>query len=100
MSGIIVSLQSQLGNFSLDVNFEAPARGVTALFGRSGSGKTSVLRAVAGLVRTPRGFVRINRETWQDGTRFIPTHQRPLGYVFQEASLFPHLSVKRSYNFV
>jgi len=96
MSGIIVSLQSQLGNFSLDVNFEAPARGVTALFGRSGSGKTSVLRAVAGLVRTPRGFVRINRETWQDGTRFIPTHQRPLGYVFQEASLFPHLSVKRN----
>ena len=96
MSGIEVSLQSQLGGFSLDVTFEAPARGVTALFGRSGSGKTSVLRAVAGLVRTPRGIVRINRETWQDETRFIPTHQRPLGYVFQEASLFPHLSVKRN----
>jgi molybdate transport system ATP-binding protein len=96
MSGIEVSLQSQLGDFSLDLSFEAPARGVTALFGRSGSGKTSVLRAVAGLVRAPIGRVRINDELWQDEGRFVPTHRRPIGYVFQEASLFPHLSVRRN----
>ena len=96
MSGIEVRLRHRLGDFALDVDFSAPARGVTALFGRSGSGKTSVLRAIAGLVRTPLGRVRINDEVWQDGARFVPTHRRPLGYVFQEASLFPHLSVRRN----
>ena len=96
MSGIEVSLANRLGDFTLDVEFSAPAQGVTALFGRSGSGKTSVLRAVAGLVRTQQGRVRINDEVWQDGSQFVPTHQRPIGYVFQEASLFPHLSVKRN----
>ncbi|MCU7845623.1 MAG: molybdenum ABC transporter ATP-binding protein [Candidatus Thiodiazotropha sp. (ex Monitilora ramsayi)] len=96
MSEIEVRLQSQLGDFELNVDFTAPAQGVTALFGRSGSGKTSVLRAVAGLVRTPQGLVRINDEVWQDEKRFVPTHRRPLGYVFQEASLFPHLSVQRN----
>ncbi|MEJ2591503.1 MAG: molybdenum ABC transporter ATP-binding protein [Candidatus Thiodiazotropha sp.] len=96
MSGIEVRLRHRLGDFALDVDFTAPARGVTALFGRSGSGKTSVLRAIAGLVRTPQGRVCINDAVWQDGTRFVPTHRRPLGYVFQEASLFPHLSVRRN----
>ena len=96
MSGIEVKLQKQLGEFELDVAFEAPARGITALFGRSGSGKTSVLRAVAGLQRADKAIVRINDEVWQDGQQFIPTHKRPLGYVFQEASLFPHLSVRRN----
>ncbi|MCU7797829.1 MAG: molybdenum ABC transporter ATP-binding protein [Candidatus Thiodiazotropha sp. (ex Myrtea spinifera)] len=96
MSSIEISLQSQLGDFNLDVSFETPARGVTALFGRSGSGKTSVLRAVAGLVKTPQGLVRVNDEVWQDENRFRPAHRRPLGYVFQEASLFPHLSVRRN----
>ncbi|MET0090698.1 MAG: molybdenum ABC transporter ATP-binding protein [Candidatus Thiodiazotropha sp.] len=96
MSGIEVSIKSRLGHFDLDVAFTAPPRGITALFGRSGSGKTSVLRAVAGLVRAPQAHVRINDEIWQDEKRFVPTHRRPLGYVFQEASLFPHLSVKRN----
>ncbi len=96
MSGIEVSLQNRLGDFDLDVDFTAPAKGVTALFGRSGSGKTSVLRAVAGLVQTPQGRVKINDEVWQDKKRFVPTHRRPLGYVFQEASLFPHLSVEQN----
>ncbi len=94
MSGIEVSIKSRLGPFHLDVAFTAPAQGVTALFGRSGSGKTSVLRAVAGLVRAPQARIRINDHIWQDENRFVPTHRRPLGYVFQEASLFPHLSVK------
>ncbi|MEW8068009.1 MAG: molybdenum ABC transporter ATP-binding protein, partial [Candidatus Thiodiazotropha endolucinida] len=71
-------------------------QGVTALFGPSGSGKTSVLRAVAGLERTTQGLVRVNGETWQDESRFLPVHRRPIGYVFQEASLFPHLSVREN----
>ena len=95
MSGIEISLQSRLGEFSLEVSFTAPASGVTALFGASGSGKTSVLRAVAGLHRAA-GSIRINDEIWQDEQRFVPTHKRPLGYVFQEASLFAHLSVRRN----
>lgn len=96
MNGIEIRLQGRLGDFALDVAFSAPARGVTALFGRSGSGKTSVLRAIAGLIRTPQGLVRINDQVWQDQKHFIPTHRRSLGYVFQEASLFPHLSVQRN----
>lgn len=94
MSGIHISLLDRLGDFNLDVSFTAAESGVTALFGRSGSGKTSVLRAVAGLQRAEQGHVSINGELWQDQHRFMPVHQRPLGYVFQEASLFPHLSVK------
>jgi molybdate transport system ATP-binding protein len=96
VNGIEIRLKNRLGDFDLDLAFTAPAQGVTALFGRSGSGKTSVLRAVAGLVRSPQGLVRINDEVWQDEKRFVPTHRRALGYVFQEASLFPHLSVKRN----
>lgn len=96
MSGIEVKLQNRLGEFNLDVAFEAPEKGITALFGRSGSGKTSVLRAVAGLYKAPGAVIKVNGEVWQDTQRFVPTHKRPLGYVFQEASLFPHLSVRRN----
>lgn len=96
MNGIEVRLHNRLGDFQLDVAFCAPASGVTALFGPSGSGKTSVLRAVAGLARARSGVVKINGETWQDGRRFVPPHRRALGYVFQEASLFSHLSVRRN----
>ncbi|MET0107289.1 MAG: molybdenum ABC transporter ATP-binding protein [Candidatus Thiodiazotropha sp.] len=96
MSGIEVNLKHCLGDFDLEVDFTAPSQGVTALFGPSGSGKTSVLRAVAGLERTTQGVVRVNGETWQDESRFLPVHRRPIGYVFQEASLFPHLSVREN----
>lgn len=84
------------GNFTLDVNLDLPGRGVTALFGHSGSGKTTCLRAMAGLERAPDGYFAIDGEVWQDDSRgvFVPTHRRALGYVFQEASLFPHLSVR------
>lgn len=88
-----IALAGRLGSFTLDVEFEAPMRGITALFGPSGCGKTSVLRAVAGLSRLP-GHVRIGDAIWQGEGRFVPTHRRPVGYVFQEASLFPHLSVR------
>ncbi|MDJ0738554.1 MAG: molybdenum ABC transporter ATP-binding protein [Gammaproteobacteria bacterium] len=88
----------QRDGFSLDASFSAPGRGVTALFGRSGSGKTTVLRCVAGLQRA-RGTCRINGETWQDDATWRPPHRRPIGYVFQEASLFPHLTVRRNLEF-
>ncbi len=81
-------------DFSLDVDLNLPGRGVTALFGPSGSGKTTLLRLIAGLARTPDGYLAVRGEVWQDGARFVPTHRRALGYVFQEASLFPHLTAR------
>jgi molybdate transport system ATP-binding protein len=80
--------------FSLNVDMQLPARGVTALFGPSGSGKTTLLRCIAGLERAQGGLLRVKDEVWQKGEKFLATHRRPLGYVFQEASLFPHLSVR------
>ena len=71
-------------------------RGVTALFGASGCGKTTVLRCVAGLQTLRDGYLSIGDEVWQDGADFRPPHERSVGYVFQEASLFPHLSVRRN----
>jgi molybdate transport system ATP-binding protein len=80
-------------SFQLQVQLDIPGSGITALFGPSGCGKTTLLRSIAGLERSPRTTVRFNDETWQDETHFVPTHQRRLGYVFQEANLFAHLSV-------
>jgi molybdate transport system ATP-binding protein len=82
--------------FALDVDMQLPARGVTALFGPSGSGKSTLLRCIAGLERASGGLLRVKDEVWQEGEKFLATYQRPLGYVFQEASLFPHLSVRRN----
>ena len=95
MSGLQARLRTTLGSFALDFEMSAPARGVTALFGASGSGKTTVLRCLAGLTRAQRGFVSLDGACWQDDARglFVPPHQRACGYVFQEASLFSHLSV-------
>ena len=83
----------------LDARFSVPNRGVTALFGPSGSGKTSLLRAIAGLERGPVEYLEIGNEVWQDDNRFLPPHKRPIGYVFQESSLFPHLSVEGNLRF-
>lgn len=95
MSDIRAQFKTQLGNFFLDAEFTAPATGVTALFGTSGSGKTTLLRCIAGLERAV-GVLHVNGETWQNDTHFLPTHKRSLGYVFQEACLFPHLSVSEN----
>jgi molybdate transport system ATP-binding protein len=84
----------QYPEFTLDVDLDLPGRGVTALFGHSGSGKTTLLRCIAGLEHAPGGRLAIGGEVWQDADHFLPTHQRPLGYVFQEASLFPHLTAR------
>ena len=88
-------------DFQLNVELNLPGHGVTALFGHSGSGKTTCLRALAGLERFPGGYCAIGDTVWQDEQRghFVPTHQRSLGMVFQEASLFPHLSVRQNMEF-
>ncbi len=96
MTGAIAArFAGRVGSFDLDAAFEAPARGVTALYGPSGCGKTTLLRCMAGLTRLP-GTLTVGVETWQDDATgvFVKTHRRPLGYVFQEASLFAHLSVR------
>ena len=95
-SSIEAAFQLALGDFSLDVELKVPGRGVTALFGHSGSGKTTLLRCIAGLERATDGLLSVNGEVWQGGRRFLPVHKRPIGYVFQEASLFPHLDVRRN----
>ena len=84
------------GAFVLDVDLHLPSRGVTALFGMSGSGKTTILRCLAGLERLAHGRVVFDGEVWQDARRFVPPHERRLGYVFQEASLFPHLTARHN----
>ena len=99
MTGIQVKLQINWPDFALDAAFEAPGQGITALFGPSGCGKTSLLRSIAGLESSARGYVSINGMVWQNDQRSMPAHQRELGYVFQEASLFPHLSVMRNLQF-
>ncbi len=87
-------LQLKRGDFRLEVELELPARGVSGIFGRSGCGKTSLLRAIAGLEPTVVGELRVNGETWQAAGAFLPPHRRAVGYVFQEPSLFAHLSVR------
>ena len=96
MKGITAIFSQRNGDFSLDVPLALPGRGVTAIYGPSGSGKTTLLRCIAGLERTKGGYLSVNGEVWQDDRAglFVPVHQRPLGYVFQEASLFAHLDVQ------
>lgn len=98
---IQMRLTLRYSGFALDVDLQLPGRGVTALYGQSGSGKTTCLRCVAGLERAEHGFIQVNDEIWQDSENkvFVAPHKRALGYVFQEASLFPHLSVLANLEF-
>jgi molybdate transport system ATP-binding protein len=80
-------------DFTLDLDCEIPERGITGVLGRSGSGKTSLLRCIAGLERGARGRIAFREAVWQDAHQFVPPHRRAVGYVFQESSLFPHLDV-------
>lgn len=82
------------GDFTLAVDLHLPGQGITAIFGPSGCGKTSLLRLLAGLETDPQGYLSVRGDLWQDGTTFVPTHQRPVGYVSQESHLFPHLTVR------
>ena len=97
---ITAQLRLSRPDFELDVDLQLPGQGVTALFGPSGCGKTSCLRSLAGLERA-QGRVTVNQTVWQDDAsrQWLPTHQRALGYVFQEASLFAHLSVQRNIDY-
>lgn len=95
-----VRLHHRLGGFILDTAFTA-GPGVTALFGRSGAGKTTVVNAIAGLLRPDSGRIALDGEVLldTDARRWVPPHRRRVGYVFQEARLFPHLTVRRNLAF-
>lgn len=87
--------------FKLDVKLQLSGQGVCALFGASGSGKTTCLRAMAGLEKLPNSYFSLGDTVWQDASKniFVPPHKRNIGYVFQEASLFSHLNVRDNINF-
>ena len=84
----------QRDEFSLDIDQSLSLNGVTAIFGPSGCGKTTLLRAIAGLEHIPGGYLKVGDQLWQDDGMFLPPHRRAIGYVFQEPSLFAHLSVQ------
>lgn len=86
-------------NFALNLDIQIQNSGVTALFGPSGSGKTTLLRYIAGLEKHLQGNISLNGETWQSDTMSLPTHRRPIGYVFQETNLFPHLTAGENLDF-
>jgi len=92
-----VDIEHRLGAFELDIHFRS-GRGLTALFGRSGAGKTSVVNVIAGLVRPQRGRIIVAGSVLIDTERGIrvPAHRRRIGYVFQEDRLFPHLTVRQN----
>ncbi len=92
-----VDIDHRRGSFRLQARFTA-APGLTALFGRSGSGKTSLVSIVGGLIRPDRGRIAVDGQTLVDTERgvFVPAHRRRIGYVFQDSRLFPHLSVRRN----
>jgi molybdate transport system ATP-binding protein len=93
-----LAIRKRLGDFNLDIRLEVPDFGITALFGRSGAGKSSVIGAIAGLLRPDAGHVRAGGRTLFDAAARIdvPAHRRRVGYVFQESRLFPHLSVQQN----
>ncbi len=96
MSRLVAKFDVEYPKFHLQTDMDVPATGVTAIFGQSGSGKTTLLRCLAGLERSRTGYMRLGDEVWQDETAgiYLPIHIRPIGYVFQEPRLFPHLSVR------
>ena len=95
---IAVSLRHQAGAFTLDAAFHMPPTGVTALFGPSGAGKTTIVQAIAGLIQPQSGRVAIGERILLDtgAGLAVPAHDRRIGYVFQDARLFPHLTVERN----
>jgi len=99
--GLFATFRRARGDFSLELDLELPAHGTTVLFGPSGAGKTTLLRCVAGLERPQMARIGLGDAVFQDDARalFVPTHRRPLGYVFQDDALFPHLNVRENVAF-
>jgi molybdate transport system ATP-binding protein len=95
-----VDITKQLGEFSLQAKFESEGR-VTGLFGASGAGKTSLINMIAGLLRPDRGTIALDGETLDDVASrvHVPAHRRRIGYVFQDARLFPHLDVAQNLDY-
>ncbi|WP_372625604.1 molybdenum ABC transporter ATP-binding protein [Arsukibacterium sp.] len=93
---LTVQLSLARGEFSLQIHNNLPLKGITALFGRSGCGKTTLLRAITGLDRHANAQICLNDTPWQQGKEFVPVHQRRIGMVFQDSSLLPHLSVEQN----
>jgi len=98
---IHIDIDMPLESFSLRINEELPAQQIVTLFGGSGSGKTTLLRCLSGLTKPKRAFIRVDDEVWQDDSQhhFLPPWMRSVGVVFQEASLFEHLTVMENLNF-
>lgn len=98
---ITARFQLNYGDFRFAVDLVLPGSGVTVLLGSSGCGKSTLLRCIAGLEHPTPGYFGINGSVWQDSENnlFVPTHQRNLGYVFQDANLFPHLTVLENLRF-
>jgi molybdate transport system ATP-binding protein len=97
--GIVLSLKLVRGGeagFDLSVDLTLPSSGTTVIFGPSGGGKTTILRAIAGLEPDVKGHIRIKQQTWQAPGVFVPAHQRRVGFVFQHSALLPHLSVEQN----
>jgi molybdate transport system ATP-binding protein len=95
---IDLSVTSRRGHFTLSVSCTVPDKGISAIFGKSGCGKTSLLRCIAGLDTNCCGRIRIGDECWQDDQtkRFVPPYRRAIGYVFQDAMLFGHMNVEKN----
>ena len=95
-----VDIAKKLGDFTLEADFTSEGR-VTGLFGASGAGKTSLINMIAGLLRPDRGIITIDGETLDDTAAHIhvPVHRRRIGYVFQDARLFPHLDVRQNLDY-
>ncbi|SDT36158.1 molybdenum ABC transporter ATP-binding protein [Bradyrhizobium canariense] len=95
-----VDVSKQHGEFLLEASFTSEGR-VTGLFGASGAGKTSLINIIAGLVRPDRGTIAIDGETLDDTAAriHVPPHRRRIGYVFQDARLFPHLDVSHNLDY-
>ena len=101
MTEIPFRYELTLDSFQLSVDASFPAQGVTAIFGHSGCGKSTLLRCIAGLEQAQQAYLNINAQAWDDNANNIrlATYQRRVGYVFQEASLFSHLSVLKNLEF-
>src|ERR1700687_2946033 len=95
-----VDVAKRLGDFSIEASFTSEGR-VTGLFGASGAGKTSLINMIAGLLRPDRGIIAVDGETLDDTTArtHVPVHRRRIGYVFQDARLFPHLDVRQNLDY-